>query len=250
MLTVFAALLVPMAGATTALADHRENHERKGGGEDPVIDVVWHEDGMGFNVTSSQDISNVIVELCPRDDQRQAHKHEAVFQQEDIREWEHREDETITDIWVKSGDNHDPTQEQPPEPYNNPGAGEHFENEDAVCEPRPCEGPEEINARTQGTSIVVNWTTVEEADSYTLYRAEGDSSFEEIEVTEDTEYRDDNVTVDETYTYRVTATIDERETGYCDQAQAVAIPDLGTVFAGSMAVLSGMAAYVTYRRRN
>lgn len=244
-MTILLAGFLSLAGAAPALA--------QGGGGDSgqaQIEVEWHTDDMGFNVTSSKEISNVIVEVCPRDDQRQAHKHEDVFQQEDIKEWEHREDETIVAIWVKSGNNHDPTGPHPPEPFDNPGAGEYFENEDAVCEPRPCQGPEDISARTQGTSIVVNWTSVEDADHYTLYRSENGDSFEQIAVQDDTAFRDDNVTVDERYTYRVTATIEGEETAHCDQATAVAIPDLGTVFAGSMAALSGLAAYATYRRRN
>lgn len=238
--TVLIAAFLSIAGAAPALA------QSDGGGGDAEIDVEFDEDNMGFNVTSSKEISNVIVEVCPRDDQRQAHKHEGI----ESTEYEHREDETVVAIWVKSGDNHDPTDPQPPAPFNNEGAGEYFENEDAECDERDCEGPEEIEARTQGSSIVVNWTSVDDADNYTLYRSEGGDAFEEISVEEDTEYRDDNVTVDETYTYRVTATIDNEETDYCDQATVTAIPDLGTVFAGSMAALTGIAAYATYRRRN
>jgi hypothetical protein len=244
--TVFLAGFLALAGAGPALAQGPQD----GGSSEAEITVAWHKDNMGFDVNSSKAISNVIVETCPVEDQRQAHKHEDEFQTEDIEDWTHRENETITDIWVKSGNNHDPNDPQPPAPYDNPGAGEHFENQNAVCQPQPCDGPENIDAVTEGSSILVNWTAVTGADNYTLYRSENGSAFEEIATTNDTDYRDDNVTVDETYTYRATATIEGTETDYCDQATVTAIPDLGTVFAGSMAALTGIAAYATYRRRN
>lgn len=235
--------VLSLAGAAPALA-------QGGGGDsggDAEIDVEWHADNKGFNVTSSKEISNVIVELCPRGDQRQAHKHQGGF---DGKNWTHREDEVIKAIWVKSGDNHDPTQPQPPEPFNNPGAGEYFENPDAVCEPQPCEGPENIDAFPEHEANAVNWSTVEDADNYTLYRSHEGGPFEEIAVTEDTQFTDENVTVGDSYTYRVTATIDNEETAYCDQATVTAIPDLGTVFAVGMASLTGIAGYATYRRRS
>lgn len=247
--SILLATVLALTGASTALAQGGGGGPGDGQDSAAEIDVEWHEDNMGFNVTSSKEISNVIVEYCPRDDQRQAHKHEKVFQTSNLKEWEHRENETITDIWVKSGNNHDPTQKQPPAPFDNPGAGEHFENPNADCDEQPCEGPDEIMAFTQGTSILLNWTAVADADNYTLYRSESGGSFEQIAVEEDTEFRDDNVTPEETYTYRVTATIEGEETAYCDQAIATAIPDLGTVFAASMAGLTGLAAYATYRRR-
>lgn len=242
--TLLLAGVLSLAGAAPALA-------QDGGDESAAeVEVEFHEDNMGFNVTSTKEISNVIVETCPVEDQRQAHKHEDVFEADDIKNWTHEEDEIVTDVWVKSGDNHDPDDKQPPAPFDDPGAGEHVENEDAVCEPRPCPGPEEINTRTHGDSIIVNWTEVDGADNYTLYRSQNGSAFEEIAIQEDTEFRDDNVTVDETYTYRATATIENEETDYCDQVTITAIPDLGTLFAGSMAVITGLAAYVTHRRRS
>lgn len=237
--------LLALTGAAPALAQ-----DGGGGGGDADIDVEWHEDNMGFNVSSDKEISNVIVELCPKGDQRQAHKHEDVFKREDLKEWTHRENETVIAIWVKSGNNHDPTGPQPPAPFNNPGAGEYFENPDAECRPQPCDGPENIEATPEREANAVNWSSVEDADNYTLYRSEGGASFEEIAVTEATSFLDENVTVGESYTYRVTATIDNEETAFCDQATVVAIPDLGTIFAVSMASLTGLAGYATYRRRS
>lgn len=217
------------------------------------IEVTWHEDNLGFDVNSSKDISNVIVEFCPREDQRVAHKHEAEFEEEDIKNWTHRENETVIAIWVKSGDNHNPDGPQPPAPFNNSGAGEYFENENAECNGQngECEGPEEIQARNDGQTIVLNWTSVEDAEKYTLYRAEANGTYDDPLVnTTETNYTDEDVEIGTTYKYTVTATIEGEETEACDEAVITAIPDIATVLGGTMALLAGVSSYAVYRRRS
>ena len=81
--------------------------------EAAVISVVFSADDLGFNVTSSKDISNVIVEFC--DGSR--HKHDGL----DGHTFDHTENQSVAAVFVKSGNNgiagNDP-----------PGAGERFEN--------------------------------------------------------------------------------------------------------------------------
>ena len=88
-------------------------------GGDAVITVVFADDDMGFNVTSTKDLSNVIVVLCDGSQ----HKHEFVLESG---YFNHTEDQEVTGVYVKSGNNgiegNDP-----------PGAGEFFANEGVDC---------------------------------------------------------------------------------------------------------------------
>jgi len=87
-------------------------------GGDAVITVDFAADDMGFNVTSTKDISNVIVVLC--DDSQ--HKHDEL----DGLHFNHTEAQEVVGVYVKSGNNgiegNDP-----------PGAGEYFANEGVDC---------------------------------------------------------------------------------------------------------------------
>ena len=87
-------------------------------GADAVISVRFADDDMGFNVTSSKDISNVIVVLCDGSQ----HKHDDLTGHF----FNHTEDQEVTGVYVKSGNNgiegNDP-----------PGAGQFFPNEGVDC---------------------------------------------------------------------------------------------------------------------
>lgn len=88
-------------------------------GDDADVNVVFDADDMGFNATSTKDISNIIVEDCEGD----THKHDDL----DGLYFVHREDFVIAAVYVKSGNNGI-------EGNQPPGAGERFVNEGACDE--------------------------------------------------------------------------------------------------------------------
>lgn len=112
--------------------------------EAAVITVEFHDDDMGFNVTSTKDISNVIVELCDGT----LHKHDDL----DGLYFNHTEDQEIVSVYVKSGNNgiegNDP-----------PGAGERFLNEGVDCD--------ETTSTTTTTSGSETTTTTSETETET-----------------------------------------------------------------------------------
>lgn len=218
-----------LVGATTAVA--------QGQGDDAEIDVEWHDDGMGFDVTSTKDISNIWVEYCPGD----KHKHDNL----NSKEYTHEENKEISRIWVKSGNNGQPDN-QPP------GAGEEFVNQNADCDPGgdECMGPDDLEAEAIGTTIRLNWTSVDDAEHYEVYRSHEGEAFERVENTTDTEFVDSDVEPGETYTYFVTATIDGMETDWCEEVEVTAIPSFPTMFATAAAVVGGLGVYGTYRYRS
>lgn len=243
LLTVAVAATMVMAFAVPAQA--------QGQGGDAEITVEWHEDGMGFNVTSSKDISNIIVTDCL---DLATHKHEYGDNNTTIN---HTEVFEIKAIWVKSGNNHNESGPQPPAPFDNPGAGEYFENPNVTCEGQQngetrCDGPADVTAIPQSDgSIKVNWTAVENASQYNVYRAEGGGDFSLLTTTDGntTMHTDQTTEVGKTYHYRVTAIVDQQETQHCDTASATAIPVFPTIVAGALAASVGIAAYATMGRR-
>ncbi len=98
---------------------------------------------------------------------------------------------------------------------------------------------------------MLNWTSVEDAEKYTLYRAEANGTYDDPLVnTTETNYTDEDVEIGTTYKYTVTATINGTETEACDEAVITAIPDIATVLGGTMALLAGVSSYAVYRRRS
>ncbi len=251
-LIVTFATLLGMSGLAAATHNPGHNPGPPSIPGDADVEVEWHEDGMGFNVTSSKDISNVIVELCPRGDERIAHKHEDRFEEEDIKEWTHRENETIVAIWVKSGNNHDPNDPKPPAPFDNPGAGEYFENTEADCEtpPEPECHPTVTGTALEGPTNQLTWTELENATGYNVYRATSDGNFSVIASvdTNTTMYDDTNVTEGTTYSYQVTATFNGQETEPCETVMLTAIPVFESMLAVGAASVLGLGAYAVTRR--
>lgn len=248
-------ILLPLLAAGMAVVAFSLPGSASNGPSEAEIEVEWDEDGMGFEVESSKGISNVIVLLCDGT----AHKHEERFDEEngEVKEWEHREDQDIVAIWVKSGDNHDPDGPAPPAPFDNPGAGEYFENPEAECEPTDggdggdqCIGPQSVDATTMEDGILVEWSGFEGADGYNVYR-KTDGAYSLLTTTDGdtTEHKDTSVTDGITYTYTVTAEVDEQETESCDEASATAIPVFPTLAATGLAMLGAVGAYGALRRR-
>ena len=135
-------------------------------GGDAVITVDFADDDMGFNVTSSKDISNIWVVLC--DDSQ--HKHDDL----DGLFFNHTEDQEIVGVYVKSGDNgiegNDP-----------PGAGEYFANEGVDCGETSTSGSD-TDTETSGsdtdteTSGSETQTETGNEDNVTLCHATGSES--------------------------------------------------------------------------
>lgn len=243
---VLMAAAMVLSLAATVSAHHKEGHTQEPPEEAIAeIEVEWHEDGMGFDVTSDKEISNVIVEDCFG----VTHKHDNINE----KTFDHRENFTIAGIWVKSGANH--AGEGAP-----PGAGERFDNPEADCPPvatptdgpEPCIGPQHIEAHTDGPVNVVNWSEFEGADSYNLYRSESGEGFLLLTTTDEntTEYRDDLVEPGTSYTYAATAMVDGNETQSCDTVTITAIPFLPGLAAGALAAVGGVGAYAFARRRS
>ena len=203
----------------------------------PEINVTWDDDAKGFCVESSKEISNVWVEFCSGT----KHKHDNL----DGKVYDHREDEEITRIWVKSGNNGQ-------EDNQPPGAGEEFTNPHVECEPGDeCSGPEDLEGEALETEANrLNWSSVEDAHAYHVYRAVENGSFQRIATLNATQYVDANVTVDITYHYFVTASIGQTETEGCVKIEVIAIPTFPSVFTAAAASLGGLALYGTYRYRS
>lgn len=118
-----------------------------------VITVDFSEDDMGFNVTSTKDISNVIVVLC---DESQ-HKHDDL----DGLYFNHTEEQKVTGVYVKSGNNgiegNDP-----------PGAGEFFANEGVSCSSTSTSTSETTTSTSETTTTTSDTeTTTSETTSTT-----------------------------------------------------------------------------------
>jgi hypothetical protein len=113
-----ATLFLAVGGALFVLALPGTAQPPADPGGDAEITVDFADDDMGFNVTSSKDISNIWVVLCDGSE----HKHDDL----DGLYFNHTEDQEVTGVYVKSGNNgiegNDP-----------PGAGEFFANEGVDC---------------------------------------------------------------------------------------------------------------------
>jgi len=84
------------------------------------ITVVFTPDDMGFEATSTKDLSNIIVEYCDLEN----HKHEFSGS---ITVYNHTETQVILGVWVKSGNNGIPGGIPS-------GAGERFDNAGVDCD--------------------------------------------------------------------------------------------------------------------
>lgn len=204
-LTAVVAATFAVAALVNTQAQGPPDLDNPGQGDDAVITVVWDLDGMGFNVTSTKDISNIIVQPCPPGD---PYKIEDIFEEENLTQFDHRNESfDILAIWVKSGNNHDPENPAPP-PFNNRGAGEKFENPFADCEEEPVpECPSDFDATVLANGdVLLTWVPDDNADGYRLFRQVGNGSFEQLADKNgtDSQHLDDNTTRGETYTYAIT----------------------------------------------
>lgn len=103
----------------------------------------------------------------------------------------------------------------------------------------------------QDGSIRLTWTAVTVADSYNVYRAEGDGDFHLIGTTDASTqgFIDADTEPGTVYRYTVTYVVDGNEREPCSMAEVTAIPSFPTAFGLVAAAGLGVAAYAVMRRK-
>ena len=104
---------------------------------------------------------------------------------------------------------------------------------------------------SSGPFIHLTWTAVVVAESYNVYRAEGDGELEFLASTDASTqgYIDADVEAGAAYSYEVRAVIEGSERPACGTVTATAIPDFPTVGAAALAGGAAIAAYAFVARR-
>ena len=136
------------------------------------------------------------------------------------------------------------------------GEGGHFaktktfwvEECDVVIEHLPC--PPGLTAvALDDAGVDLNWTAVEGALGYNVYRAVGEGDFEFLVSLEETAFTDRDVQGGVVYSYYVTATTGDEESIGCMAVTVTAIPFFGAPVLIGLAAVGGVAAYALFRRR-
>lgn len=114
----------------------------------------------------------------------------------------------------------------------------------------PC--PELTVTAEAGPSNHLNWTAVEDADKYNIYKAVGDGPLLLIDMVDNAtlSYDDEDVVQGQTYRYMVTVVIDGQESEDCDEVEVTAIPVFPTAIVATAAGLLGISAYAVIRKRS
>lgn len=113
-----------------------------------------------------------------------------------------------------------------------------------------CAGPLTVTATAEdGPRNEVAWSAVSGATAYNVYRAIGAGTMTLLTTATGTNATDTDVDDGVTYRYEVTAILGSGETEACMTAEVTAIPDLSGAFAGGLAAIAGLGAYVALRRR-
>ncbi len=114
----------------------------------------------------------------------------------------------------------------------------------------PC--PELTVTAEAGPSNHLNWTAVNDTDTYKIYKAVGDGPLVLLDTVDNTtlSYDDEDVVQGQTYRYMVTAVIDSQESENCDEVEVTAIPVFPTAIVATAAGLLGISAYAVIRKRS
>jgi hypothetical protein len=123
----------------------------------------------------------------------------------------------------------------------------------ATANTDPC-APELTALAENGPQVHLTWTAVVVADSYNVYRAQGEGELRLLDSTDASTqgYIDTDVREDQTYRYEVRAVIEGEERPACNTVQVTAIPDFPTWGAAVVAAAAGLGAYALvarFRRR-
>ncbi len=102
-----------------------------------------------------------------------------------------------------------------------------------------------------GPANQLNWTAVDGAENYTIYRATDGVNFTELATVDSAtlSYEDTNVTQGQTYQYMVTVHIGEKESTGCDAVEVTSIPVFSTTLAVAAAGILGLGGYALVKRR-
>lgn len=98
----------------------------------------------------------------------------------------------------------------------------------------------------------LDWTAVDGADAYQIYRGTQGSGFEELALQDasSTTYNDTDVEQGDTYRYQVTAIVDGEESQVCNTAVVTAVPVFSNAIVLGSAALLAVAGYAVVRRRS
>lgn len=119
---------------------------------------------------------------------------------------------------------------------------------DVPTENPPCP-PGLIAAAVGSSGVNLTWSAVADVDAYAVYRAEGEGDFELIALVEGTAHLDEDVAPGVTYSYYVTAVVGDTESVGCEDVSVTLVPFFPGMLVGALALVGGVAAYATLRRR-
>lgn len=184
---------------------------------------------MGFNVTSSKALSNIIIEYCSGDTQK-------IEFEDEVETYSFTGNQSILGVWVKSGSFKDDA--------GPPGAGERFDNHvDCAGEGGDNGGPEAVcpplmaTANEDGTITV----TAEGLNTTATLKRDGDviATLDAVNTT----FTDAAVENGVTYVYTL-----EVDREVCAMVEVTAIPVFPTLAAGAAAIGASMLGYLGVRR--
>lgn len=98
----------------------------------------------------------------------------------------------------------------------------------------------------------LEWTSVDGAESYQIYRQTAGGGFVELALVDGdtTTFEDTDVEQGDSYRYQVTAIVDGEESKVCNTAAVTAVPVFSSAIALASASVLGLAGYAVVRRRS
>jgi fibronectin type 3 domain-containing protein len=111
--------------------------------------------------------------------------------------------------------------------------------------------PTQLDAEAMASEEVrLTWAAAEDAESYHVYRASGESGFEHVAEVQETSYVDGETEAETTYEYQVTAANTAGKAKACETVEVTAIPVFGEPVYVAVAALGGVGlAAVVHRSR-
>lgn len=102
-----------------------------------------------------------------------------------------------------------------------------------------------------GPANQLNWTAVDDADNYTVYRSTDGENFTILAAVDggNLTYEDTDVEQGQTYQYKVTALVDGRGSQDCNAVEVTSIPVFSTALAAAAAGALGIGGYALIQRR-
>jgi len=138
--------------------------------------------------------------------------------------------------------------------WGEPGTGQLLDAADGdagPCEVTPPSCPGDLRASSADGRVLLDWTAGEGAWEYNVYRARGDAPLALYRVVpvNETAMVDEDVTVGETYRYRVTSISAYGESDACVVVEVAAIPLFPDLATGALALGACLVGYAGLRPR-